>query len=64
MKEIFRAKHNNNSLTITTALHSTNKSKLIRLNEHSYPTNKEKKKTKRENLNDLSFHESSRDVRY
>lgn len=23
MKEIFRAKHNNNSLTITTALHST-----------------------------------------
>lgn len=65
MKESFRAKHNNKSYDNNSLAFNelNNKSKLIRLNEHSYPTNKEKK-TKRENLNDLSFHESSRDVRY
>lgn len=64
MKESFRAKHNNNSLTITTALHSTEQQIEINSIKRTFLSHEQGKKTKRENLNDLSFHESGRDVRY
>lgn len=63
MKKSFRAKHNNNSLMITTALHSTEQIEINSI-KRTFLSNEQGKKKNEENLNDLSFHESSRDVRY